>query len=86
MAVAAESNSDTSLSSTIKALSGVDLVLCSRIGTTPEEALNDANIQVSTDYAYHGVDATLANIFAPFSKLAEKKWQKQSQKQPEAVV
>jgi len=67
---------DNNLQSTIKALHGVDLVLCSRIGTPPTEALEAENIKPVTDYAYHSVHSALADIFAQYVKVAEAKWSK----------
>ncbi len=76
----ADSNT-SSLATTVRALHGVDLVLCCRIGTPPTEALEKANIKPVTDYAYHGVHSALAEIFPQYISLAKDKWlqrQKQS--------
>ncbi|MEI6897028.1 MAG: nitrogenase cofactor biosynthesis protein NifB [Psychromonas sp.] len=70
---------ETLLSNTIKALHGVDLVLCCRIGAPPAEALAKANIQPVVDYAYHAVSSSLADIFSHYSSLAERKWQTRQQ-------
>jgi nitrogen fixation protein NifB len=80
-----DSQHSSSLNNTIKALQGVDIVLCSRIGTTPEVALSEANIKVSTDYAYHGVESTLSKLYPQFSKLAEQKWLQQIHTKKTAV-
>lgn len=76
----ADSNA-SSLTTTVRALHGVDLVLCCRIGTPPTEALEKANIKPVTDYAYHGVHSALAELFPQYISLAKDKWlqrQKQS--------
>ena len=67
---------DNNLASTVRALHGVDLVLCSRIGTPPTQALAEANIKVITDYAYHGLNSTLAELFSNYASLAQAKWLK----------
>jgi nitrogen fixation protein NifB len=69
-----DNSQDNSLKKAINALHGVDLVLCSRIGTTPNEALQAANIIAVTDYAYQGVDDVLAVLYAQFFELASQKW------------
>ncbi|MDA7746859.1 nitrogenase cofactor biosynthesis protein NifB [Psychromonas sp.] len=74
----AEAN-ETNLENTIKALHGVDLVLCCRIGTPPNEALEKVNIKPVVDYAYHPIDATLADIFSNYEALAESKWAERQQ-------
>lgn len=70
---------DNNLASTVKALHGVDLVLCCRIGTPPTEALEEKNIKAVTDYAYHAVNSTLAELFPKYASLAEAKWLKRQQ-------
>ena len=66
---------ETNLQTTIKALHGVDLVLCCRIGTPPSEALAQVNIEAVVDYAYHAIDASLADIYSRYASLAQSKWQ-----------
>ncbi|GLS92538.1 FeMo cofactor biosynthesis protein NifB [Psychromonas marina] len=66
---------ETNLQTTIKALHGVDLVLCCRIGTPPSEALAQENIRVVIDYAYHAIDVSLADIYSRYAPLAHSKWQ-----------
>jgi len=67
---------DNNLQSTVKALHGVDLVLCSRIGIPPTEALEAENIKPITDYAYHSVHSALTDLFTHYSKIADAKWTK----------
>jgi len=67
-------SNDSSLANTVKALYGVDLVLCCRIGTPPMEALEKENIKSITDYAYHGVHSSLTDIFSKYKRLADEKW------------
>lgn len=77
---------ETNLEATVKALHGVDLVLCCRIGTPPNEALQKANIKAVIDYAYHAVNSTLASIFQNYASLAAHKWQtRQTAEQMESV-
>jgi nitrogen fixation protein NifB len=66
---------ETTLATTVKALHGVDLVLCCKIGTPPSDALLEANIKPVVEYAYHGVDESLAAVFASYDSLAQSKWQ-----------
>lgn len=70
---------ETNLENTVKALHGVDLVLCCRIGTPPSEALEAENIKPVTDYAYHAVNSTLADLFSKYASLADEKWLKRQQ-------
>lgn len=80
------SSNESNLENTIKALHGVDLVLCCRIGTPPSEALEKANIKAVVDYAYNSIDSSLAGIFANYSSLAQKKWiTRQKEQQLQAV-
>lgn len=80
------STNESSLNNTIKALHGVDLVLCCRIGTPPSEALEKANIKPVVDHAYHSINATLAGIFADYSPIADSKWNvRQQAEQLQAV-
>jgi len=67
---------DNNLTNTIRALHGVDLVLCCRIGTPPTQALEEANIKAVTDYAYHGLNSTLSELFSNYATLAQTKWLK----------
>ena len=81
----AETN-ESNLETTIKALHGVDLVLCCRIGTPPSEALEAVNIKPVIDYAYQAVNSSLANVFTGYELLAQQKWQtRQKLEQLEAV-
>ena len=63
---ASAASNASSLATTVRALHGVDLVLCCRIGTPPTEALEKANIKPVTDYAYHGVHSALADLFPQY--------------------
>lgn len=72
-AVSAEEN-ESNLDKTIKALHGVDLVLCCRIGTPPEQALEAVGIKSVVDYAYHGIKETLPKLFTEYTALAQQKW------------
>ncbi|WP_354624052.1 nitrogenase cofactor biosynthesis protein NifB [Psychromonas sp. MME2] len=71
------SGHNDSLSNAIKALHGVTLLLCCRIGTDPQQALTEANILVDVDYAYHAVPEVLPTLFSKYKQLAQKKWQQQ---------
>jgi nitrogen fixation protein NifB len=62
------------LESTVKALHGVDLVLCCRIGPPPAEALEKANIKPVVEYAYHAINSSLADLFSKYKSLADAKW------------
>ena len=77
---------ETNLDNTIKALHGVDIVLCCRIGTPPSEALTLANITADVDYAYHAIDTSLANIFAKYTHFAQKKWSERQQVKMQEVI
>ncbi|MGB5446135.1 MAG: nitrogenase cofactor biosynthesis protein NifB [Psychromonas sp.] len=68
---------ESSLSKTIKALHGIDVVLCSRLGTTPKEALAEAGILPNVDYAYQAVSDVLPELFPRYAELAGAKWRKQ---------
>jgi nitrogen fixation protein NifB len=74
-----EANHDTNLTNTVRALQGVDLVLCCRIGTPPTEALQEAGIEPVTDYAYHGVNAALSELFTTYAPVAQEKWLKRQE-------
>jgi len=77
---------ETNLDATIKALHGVDLVLCCRIGTPPNEALEKANIKADVEYAYQSINSSLADIFTRHTLLAQNKWiTRQQVEQMEAV-
>ena len=71
---------DNNLASTVKALRGVDLVLCCRIGTPPTEALEAEGIKPVTEFAYHGVKDSLSEVFAKYTSLAKDKWLKRQEK------
>jgi len=81
-----ESVNDSNLAATVRALHGVDIVLCCRIGTPPQVALNNANIRADVEHAYQGIDETLLVIFAQYSLLAESKWIARQQLQRREVV
>jgi nitrogen fixation protein NifB len=77
---------ETNLDATVKALHGVDLVLCCRIGTPPSEALEKANIKPIVNYAYQSINSSLADIFTRHARLAQDKWlTRQQVEQVEAV-
>lgn len=76
------SNQESSLSKTIKALHGVDLLLCCRLGTTPWEALEEAGILPNVDYAYREVSTVLPELFPRYAELAGAKWRKQQNMEP----
>ncbi len=71
-------NHNSSLTKAIKALHGVDLILCSRIGLDPQQALEAAGIQVDIDYAYNALAEVLPELFAKHKALALAKWQQQN--------
>jgi len=80
------SHNESNLEKTIKALHGVDLVLCCKIGTLPEQALAQANITAVVDYAYQAVHLSLADTFARYDHIAESKWEiRQQSEHLEAV-
>ncbi|HEY5716377.1 MAG TPA: nitrogenase cofactor biosynthesis protein NifB [Psychromonas sp.] len=70
-------NHESSLSKTIKALHGVDLVLCCRLGAAPREALEEVGILPNVDYAYQSVSSVLPELFPRYAELAGAKWRKQ---------
>ena len=78
-------SNDNNLASTVRALNGVDIVLCCRIGTPPTEALEEADIKPVTDYAYHGVNSTLAELFPQYRSLAKDKWLKRQKQKVEML-
>lgn len=71
------SGHNDSLSNAIKALHGTDLLLCSRIGVDPQQALEQAGIQVDVNYAYHALADALPTLFKKYQPLAQDKWQQQ---------
>jgi nitrogen fixation protein NifB len=76
---------DNNLASTVRALLGVDLVLCCRIGTPPTEALEAEGIQPVTEFAYHGVNESLSEVFTKYASLAKSKWLKRQEKVEEPL-
>jgi len=81
-----ETVNESNLATTVKALHGVDLVLCCRIGTPPNEALEAAGIKAVVDYAYQSLNSTLTSVFDSYASLAESKWNARQQlEQKEAV-
>lgn len=69
---------NSSLSHAVKALHGVDLLLCSRIGLEPRQALEAAGIQLDIDHAYHALTDLLPTLFSQYKQLAADKWQQQA--------
>ncbi|MFT6986050.1 MAG: nitrogen fixation protein NifB [Psychromonas sp.] len=67
----------SSLDNAIKALHGVDLLLCSRIGIDPKQALEAVGITLDVDYAYQAVSSVWPELFGKYQLLAQKKWLQQ---------
>lgn len=59
---------------TIAALSGVDAVLCCRIGLGPWESLESAGITPVVDFAYEALEPALMQSFEKLKALAQEKW------------
>jgi nitrogen fixation protein NifB len=55
---------DATLDSVIKSLSGVDAVLCSKIGDCPKKDLAAAGITVTDVYAFEYIEAAIAAFYA----------------------
>ncbi|WP_372882458.1 nitrogenase cofactor biosynthesis protein NifB [Psychromonas sp.] len=72
-----QASHESSLNKTIKALHGIDLLLCCRLGPTPKEALEEAGILPNVDYAYQAVSDVLPELFPRYAELAGAKWRKQ---------
>lgn len=76
---------DNNLATAVRALHGVDLLLCCRIGAPPTAALEEADIKPVTDYAYHGVHSALAELFPHYRSLAKDKWLKRQRQTVEML-
>jgi len=74
-----EATNEANLTTTIKALHGVDLVLCCRIGNPPNAALEKENIKAVVDYAYHAINTSLADSYTRYSAIAKHNWQRRQQ-------
>lgn len=55
---------DATLESVIKTLTGVDAVLCSKIGDCPKKDLQTAGISVSDNYAFEYIEAAISRLYA----------------------
>jgi nitrogen fixation protein NifB len=73
-----QSNHNSNLQQAIKALHGVDLLLCSRIGNEPQQALEAVGIKVDVNYGYHGVKTVLPELFGKYQQQAKLKWRQQN--------
>jgi len=71
----------SSLDNAIKALHGVDLLLCSRIGIDPKQALEEVGITLDVSYAYQAVNSVLPGLFSKYKDVAQLKWLQQIKKE-----
>ncbi|MBS1165453.1 MAG: nifB [Proteobacteria bacterium] len=55
---------DATLGPTIAALTGIDTVLCAKVGDCPREALLDAGITVTDAHAYDYIETAIGKVYA----------------------
>ncbi len=55
---------DASLDAVIKALEGIEVVLCAKIGDCPKDMLTAAGIRATDDYGFEYIEAAIGTLYA----------------------
>ena len=55
---------DASLDAVIKALEGIEVVLCAKIGDCPKDMLTAAGIRATDDYGFEYIEAAIGSLYA----------------------
>lgn len=55
---------DVSLDGVIKALEGIDVVLCAKIGDCPRDSLTAAGIRVTDAFGFDYIEAAIGALYA----------------------